>query len=371
MVRWSRTEQRERSGEGPGIRTREGVRRREQGRDGQAPGDGRVRAVGVLHNRGACRSQAQGSVRGAGSEAGLCTQGRWPGCHGSTQERPGRAECARAQPASRHVQDAVTWAGRGGTSGLSGSGRWCFIGQCYRRGARCAGGRTGRSGAARARGTGAPGSVLPAPGPAGAAPVAAGRPSARPAAGTGHPRSAAGTGHPWPPARPAWRAPARAASRQQPLQPDRDRDGPGAPPGPAPDRPARPGFRASRQPVRPRRPAARSWRFPAVARGCGAARRPAAWRPPAQPQQHAAAPGGRPRWSRRPGPRWSRWPGRRRPARWPGRPRCGRHPHRWRAAARWYRRWRASRRWRRPWPQWHAGRVRAPRRAAVARPQVA
>jgi hypothetical protein len=300
MVRWFRTEQRERSGEGPGIRTREGVRRREQGRDGQAPGDGRVRAVGVLHNRGACRPQAQGSVRRAGSAAVPCTQSRWPGAHGSTQERPGRAGCARAQPASRHAQGAVTCAGRGGTSGPSGSGRWCFIGQCYRRGARCAGDRTGRSGAARTRGTGTSGSVLPAPVPAGAAPIAAGRPAARPAAGTGRP---------WPPARPAWRAPARPASWQQPLQPDRDRDGPGAPPDPAPDRPARPGFRAPRQPGRSRRPAARSRRFPAVALGCGAARRPASRRSPAQPKQHAAAPGGRPRRSRRPRPWRSRWPG--------------------------------------------------------------
>ena len=318
MVRRSRTEQRERSGEGPGLRTREGVRRREQGRDGQAPGDGRVRAVGVLHDRGACRPQAQGSVRHAGSAAVPCTQSRWPGCHGSTQKRPGRAGCARGQPASRHAHSAVTCAGRGGTSGPSGSGRWCFIGGCYRRGARCAGGRTGRSGAARASGTGTSGSVLAASGPAGAAPIAAGRPPARPAAGTGRPgpaagtgrsRPTAGTGRPQRPARPARRAPARPASWQQPLQPDRDRDGPGAPPGTAPDRSARPGFRAPRQPGRSWWPAARSRRFPAVARGCGAARRPASRRSPAQPKQHAAAPGGRPWRSRWPRAWRSRWPG--------------------------------------------------------------
>jgi hypothetical protein len=205
MVRRSRTEQRERSGEGPGIRTREGVRRREQGRDGQAPGNGRVRAVGVLHDRGARRPQAQRSVRGAGSEAVPGAQGRWPGCHGPTQGCPGRAERARPWSAST-PQGPVTRAGRGGTSGPSGSGRWCYIRQRYRHGARSAGARTGRSrgraaaGRSGASGTRAraPGSVLPAPGTAGAAAVPAGRASARPAAGTGR-RSR-------PAARPTWRA---------------------------------------------------------------------------------------------------------------------------------------------------------------------
>jgi hypothetical protein len=194
MVRRSRAEQRERSGEGPGIRTREGVRRREQGRDGQAPRDGRVRTVGVLHDRGARRSQAQRSVRGTGSQAVPSTQSRWPGCHGSTQGCPGRAERVRPWPAGRHPQGPVTRAGRGGTSGPSGSGRWCYIRQRYRRGARFVGARTGRSrgrraaaGCSGAPGTRAraPGSVLPAPGTARAAPGSAWRASARPAAGAG------------------------------------------------------------------------------------------------------------------------------------------------------------------------------------------
>ena len=204
MVRRSRTEQRERSGEGPGIRTREGVRRREQGRDGQAPGNGRVRAVGVLDDRGARRPQAQGSVRGTGSEAVPSTQSRWPGCHGPTQGCPGRAERARRWPTGT-PQGPVTRAGRGGTSGPSGSGRRCYIRQRYRRGARCAGTRTGRSRGRRAAagcsgatstGTRAPGSVLPAPGTARPAPGSAEHASARPAAGTGR-RSR-------PPARPTW-----------------------------------------------------------------------------------------------------------------------------------------------------------------------
>ena len=212
MVRRSRTEQRERSGEGPGIRTREGVRRREQGRDGQAPGDGRVRAIGVLHDRGARRPQAQRSVCDTGSEAVPSTQSRWPGCHGSTQGCPGRAERARPRAAGRHPQGPVTRAGRGGTSGHSGSGQWCYIGQRYRRGAALAGARTGRArgraaaGCSGASGTraSAPGSVLPAPGTAGAAPVPAGHASAGPTAGTGRSR---------PPARPPWRAPSGPTAR--------------------------------------------------------------------------------------------------------------------------------------------------------------
>jgi len=193
MVRRSRTEQRERSGEGPGIRTREGVRRREQGRDGQAPRHGRVRAVGVLDDRGARRPQAQRSVRGAGAKAAPSTQGRWPGCLGPTQGCPGRAERARPWPAGRHPQGPVTRAGRGGTSGPSGSGQWC-IRQRHRRGAGFAGACTGRPrGRARAgcsAGSGtrprAPGSVLAAPGStARAAPVPAGHASARAAAAAG------------------------------------------------------------------------------------------------------------------------------------------------------------------------------------------
>ena len=211
MVRAIRTEQRERSGEGPGIRTREGVRRREQGRDGQAPRDGRVRAVGVLDNRGARRSQAQRSVRNTGSKAVPGTQNRWPGCHGSTQGCPGRAGRARPWPAGKHPQGPVTRAGRGGTIGPSGSGRWC-IRQRYRRGARSAGARAGRSrGRARAGRSGtcgarAPGSVLAGPGStARAAPVPAWHASARPTPGTG-PRSR-------PQARPPWRAAPGTAAR--------------------------------------------------------------------------------------------------------------------------------------------------------------
>jgi hypothetical protein len=215
MVRRSRTEQRERSGEGPGIRAREGVRRREQGCDGQAPGDGRVRAVGVLHDRGARRTQAQRSVRGAGAKAVPSAQSRRPGCLGSIQGCPGRAERARPWSAGRHPQGPVTWAGRGGTSGPSGSGQWCYIRQRYRRGARFAGARTGRprgwaaAGCSGASGTGAsaPGSVLPAPGTAGAAPAPAGHASARPAAGTGTGRRSR------PPARPPWRAAPGPAAR--------------------------------------------------------------------------------------------------------------------------------------------------------------
>jgi hypothetical protein len=207
MVRRSRTEQRERSGEGPGIRAREGVRRREQGRDGQAPGDGRVRAIGVLHDRGARRPQAQRSVCDTGSKAVPSTQSRWPGCHGSTQGCPGRAQRARPWPAGRHPQGPVTRAGRGGTSGPSGSGQWCYIRQRYRRGARFPGSRTGRSrgrraaagrsGTSRTSGPRAPGSVLAAPGTA-RAPVPAGHGSARPAArtGTGR-RSWSQAGPPW------------------------------------------------------------------------------------------------------------------------------------------------------------------------------
>jgi hypothetical protein len=203
MVRRSRTEQRERSGEGPGIRTREGVRRREQGRDGQAPRDGRVRAVGVLDDRGARRPQAQRSVRGTGPKAVPSTQSRWPGCHGPTQGCPGRAERARRWPAGRHPQGPVTRAGRGGISGPSGSGRWCYIRQRCRAGAPRAGARTGRSRGRRAAGRSgtcgarAPGSVLAASGStAGAAPVPAGHASARPAPGTG-PRSRPQARSPW------------------------------------------------------------------------------------------------------------------------------------------------------------------------------
>jgi hypothetical protein len=60
----------EHSGEGPGLRTREGVRGREQGCYGQARRDGRVRAFRVLDDRGACGSQAQGSIQWR-------RQGRW------------------------------------------------------------------------------------------------------------------------------------------------------------------------------------------------------------------------------------------------------------------------------------------------------
>src|SRR6266700_3440615 len=46
---------------------------------------------------------------------------------------------------------------------------------------------------------------------------------------------------------------------------------------------------------RGRRPASGRWLRPAVPGGCGAPRRPASRRATAQPQQHAAAPGRRPR----------------------------------------------------------------------------
>ncbi len=317
---------------------------------GQAPGNGRVRAVGVLHNRGARRPPAQRSVRGAGSQAVPCPQGRWPGCHGPTQGRPGRAERARPGPASRPPQGAVTSARHGGTSGPSGSRRWCFAWQCHRRGARFAAGpgrSRGQPAARRARsadGASAPGPVLPATGPAGAAPGACA--PAQPAAGPGR-RSRAQ-------ARPARRAPPGPAPRQQSLQPDRDRDGPGAPPGPAADRPAGPGSGPPRQPVRTGRPAP-GWRLR-----------------PADPGRCGAAPGCWPWRPRRPKPRRARY---RCPARWrPWRPRCGppsRWWRRWRAAAGRCRWWRRAARWcGRPWPQRHPGRVRAPGRAPGPRPQV-
>ena len=77
----------ERSGEGPGLRTRKRTWCREQGRHGPAPGNGRVCALGVLDDRGAGRAQAQGVHRVTGREArGLGTgraAARWPGRPGS------------------------------------------------------------------------------------------------------------------------------------------------------------------------------------------------------------------------------------------------------------------------------------------------
>jgi hypothetical protein len=302
MVRVGPDRVRERSGEGPGIRAREGVRRREQGRDGQAPRDGRVREVGVLDDRGAGGPQTQRSVRDTGSEILYGAKDRWPG----RGQRPcppgcsGRASCAQA---GRRPTGSV--AAAGGTAAESGTPRgrrWCQRGPGSRGTVRSGGTRPepgaepGGSGpAGRARGAssagraGQPGGASTA-GPllsaARAGPVATGSAAAWPTAATA--RRAGWTG--WvgrAPAWPAWRPASRAAPGQQPLQPDRYRHGPGAPPGPAAEQPARTGAGST---VRAGRPEA--WRRrvrPAHPGGHAAAGRPTA-----QPEQHATTPGGRP-----------------------------------------------------------------------------
>jgi len=84
----------ESSGEGPGLRTRERVRCGKQGRDGQASGDGRVCALGVIDDRGAGRAQAHGGVRGqvvgcavVGCPVACCAVGGCPA--GQPSERTG------------------------------------------------------------------------------------------------------------------------------------------------------------------------------------------------------------------------------------------------------------------------------------------
>ena len=319
MVRVDPDRVRERSGEGPGIRARKGVRRREQGRDGQAPRDGRVREIGVLDDRGAGGPQTQGSVRDTGSEVLCRAKDRWPGlgqrpCPPGCTGRTGRA---RAGQAGRRLTGSVAAAGGAAEPGIPRGRRWC------RCGSGCGGTRCGGTGsepagsgpAGRARGasqgsracqpgspgSGTAGSLLPAAHAAGAIPLAAGSPAAWPAAGAAW--RSEWTGCTIAPARPAWRAPSRAAPGQQPLQPDRYRHGPGAPSGPAAQRPARPGDGST---VRAGRPEARRRLRAAQPRGYAAAGRPTARRAAAQPEQHAAASGGRPWRPRRPRPWWSR-----------------------------------------------------------------
>ena len=238
MVRVDPDRVRERSGEGPGIRARKGVRRREQGRDGQAPRDGRVREIGVLDDRGTGGPQTQGSVRDTGSEILCRAKDRWPGL-GQRPCPPGRirrAGCARAGQARRWLTGSVAAAGGGAAEpGTPRGRRRCQRGSGGRGAASSGGTRSGGTGpepagsgpAGRARGaspggragqpggpgTGTAGPLLSAARAAESTPVAAGSPAAWPTAATARRPGWTGcTGRT--PAWPAWRAPSRAAPGQ-------------------------------------------------------------------------------------------------------------------------------------------------------------
>jgi hypothetical protein len=128
--------EKERSGEGPGLRTREGVRGREQGRHGPAQGNGRVRTIGVLDDRGTCGPAAQGVV---------CR-------HGGLPRSKSRAGSASSTVRARGLLRASRRSGNGGwraaasrvAIGRSGYPRRWPIGRNGTGPARCAGWRGGR-----------------------------------------------------------------------------------------------------------------------------------------------------------------------------------------------------------------------------------
>ena len=100
--------EKERSGEGPGLRTREGVRCREQGRHGPAQGNGRVRKVGVLDDRGARGPAAQGSIFYQGGRSARPGEPGWSGCQAAAG-LPGRA--ARGRGRGRCQAEVRRWLG--------------------------------------------------------------------------------------------------------------------------------------------------------------------------------------------------------------------------------------------------------------------
>ena len=147
----------ERSGKGPGLRARERARNRQQGRPGEAPGDGRVRPIGVLDRGTPRRPQV---ARGDACRRGWSGSSRRPPCartprsHSACSGRTG-ARCPGPGRGS-------SVAGGPGVARRPGSGSVAALrtGPGCTRGARAGclrGSGSGRSGARPPAGSGRPG----------------------------------------------------------------------------------------------------------------------------------------------------------------------------------------------------------------------